>query len=155
MLCKGEIENICFFLKISDKRTVKEQRRNCGNFISIEQSFHYWPISFTTCWRIILLSVDILIIFHLRFRYQIITISLRISSSLAKSLLFLLCLNWQWCNLCFNFILFFISSFIQGGSLSLKLFVLLGPKLLKIFIRVSLNNSTCELIYLPLTAFPK
>ena len=39
------------------------------------------------------------------------------------------------------------------GSLSLKIFILLGMKLLKMFIKVPLNNSTWELISLPLKAF--
>ena len=47
---------------------------------------------------------------------------------------------------------FVFVSFIQGGSLSLKVFTLLGMKLLKIVIRVSLNNSTWELICFPLKA---
>ena len=47
---RKKIENICFLLKISDKGTVKKQRRYCRNFLTIGKGFiieeYYYLIIF-------------------------------------------------------------------------------------------------------------
>ena len=53
----------------------------------------------------------------------------------------------------FNFILFSISSVIEEGSMSVKVLVLFGIKLVKTFKRVSLSKVTWACISLPLKAF--